>query len=77
MRTNYVLIDFENLQPELLEALDLEHFRVMVFMGANQSKVPVDFASQLQRLGTRAQYMRISGNGRNALDFHIAFSTSC
>jgi len=73
MRTNYVLIDFENLQPELLEALDLEHFRVMAFMGANQSKVPLDFAAQLQRLGTRAQYLRISGKGRNALDFHIAF----
>lgn len=73
MRTNYVLIDFENLQPELLDALDLPHFRVMVFMGANQSKVPVDFAAQLQRLGIRAQYQRISGNGRNALDFHIAF----
>jgi hypothetical protein len=35
--------------------------------------VTVDFASTLQRLGTRAQYIRISGNGRNALDFHIAF----
>jgi len=73
MRTNYVLIDLENLQPELLEALDLEHFRVMVFIGANQTKVSVEFASMLQRLGTRAQYLRISGNGRNALDFHIAF----
>ncbi len=73
MRTNYVLIDFENLQPELLEALDLEHFRVMVFIGANQTKVTIEFASLLQRLGTRAQYLRISGNGRNALDFHIAF----
>jgi PIN domain len=73
MRTNYVLIDFENLQPELLEALDLEHFRVMVFVGANQSRVPLNFAAQLQRLGSRAQYLQISGNGRNALDFHIAF----
>ncbi|CAN7701389.1 PIN domain-containing protein [Variovorax paradoxus] len=73
MRTNYVLIDFENLQPELLAAIDLEHFRVMVFIGATQSKVPIDFASKLQRLGTRAEYLRISGSGRNALDFHIAF----
>jgi len=73
MRTNYVLIDFENLQPELLEALDLEHFRVMVFIGASQTKVTIDFASHLQKLGARAQYLRISGNGRNALDFHIAF----
>lgn len=73
MRTNYVLIDFENLQPELLEALDLEHFRVMVFVGANQPKVTIEFASMLQRLGTRAQYVRITGNGRNALDFHITY----
>jgi len=73
VRTNYVLIDYENLQPELLEALDLEHFRVMVFIGANQPKVSIDFASRLQRLGTRAEYVRISGSGRNALDFHIAF----
>ena len=34
VRTNYVLIDFENLQPELLEALDLDNFRVTVFIGA-------------------------------------------
>ena len=26
MRINHLLIDFENLQPELLEALDLEHY---------------------------------------------------
>ncbi len=68
MRTNYVLIDFENLQPELIEALNLEHFRVLVFMGANQPKVTVEFASMLQPLGTRASYLRITGSGRNALD---------
>ena len=45
----------------------------MVFIGANQTKVTIEFASLLQQLGTRAQYLRISGNGRNALDFHIAF----
>lgn len=73
MRTNYVLIDFENLQPELLEALDLPHFRVIVFVGANQTKVTLEFASMLQRLGERGRYIRISGSGRNALDFHIAF----
>lgn len=73
MRTNHVLIDFENVQPELLDALDLPHFRVMVFMGASQTKVPLDFAARLQKLGTRARHVSIAGNGRNALDFHIAF----
>lgn len=73
MRTNYVLIDFENLQPELLAALNHEHFRVLVFLGANQNKVPLDFAARLQPLGTRGRYIKIAGSGRNALDFHIAF----
>jgi hypothetical protein len=48
MRTNYVLIDYEILQPELLAAIDLPHFKVIVFMGANQTRVPVEFAACLQ-----------------------------
>lgn len=73
MRTNYVLIDFESVQPEILPELDQEHFRVIVFIGANQSKVPFGTADALQRLGTKAEYVKISGNGPNALDFHIAY----
>lgn len=73
MRTNYVLIDFESVQPEILPDLDQEHFRVIVFIGANQSKVPFGTADALQRLGSKAEYVKISGNGPNALDFHIAY----
>ena len=40
MRTNYVLIDFENVQPESLVGLQQDHFKVLVFVGANQTKVP-------------------------------------
>lgn len=73
MRTNYVLIDFENVQPNSLAGLDAEHFRVLVFVGANQSKVSFELASEMQKLGTRAEYVKIAGNGSNALDFHIAY----
>ncbi len=73
MRTNYVLIDFENVQPSSLAGLEAEHFRVLVFVGANQSKLSFDTAAALQRLGSRAEYVKIAGNGCNALDFHIAF----
>jgi len=45
----------------------------MVFVGASQAKVPLDFADSLQRLGGKAEYIRIVGNGPNALDFHIAY----
>jgi hypothetical protein len=73
MRTNYILIDYENVQPSSLAGLDAEHFRVIVFVGANQSKLTFDTAAAVQKLGARAEYIKISGNGSNALDFHIAF----
>lgn len=72
-RTNFILIDFENIQPKELENLQGRPFQIKVFCGANQSKVPFDLANQLQRLGPDAEYIRIEGTGRNALDFHIAY----
>ncbi|MDN5849813.1 MAG: PIN domain-containing protein [Nitrococcus sp.] len=73
MRINYVLIDYENVQPAALSFLEKELFKVFVFVGASQSKVNFDVAESLQRLGPNATYVKISGNGRNALDFHIAY----
>ena len=73
MRTNYVLIDFESVQPKALSDLEQDHFKLIVFVGASQAKVPFELAATLQRMGDRADYIKISGNGPNALDFHIAF----
>ncbi len=73
MRTNYVLVDFENVQPELLDALDHDYFKLMIFVGATQIKLSFDIAAAVQKLGERAKYIKISGNGPNALDFHIAY----
>lgn len=50
-----------------------EHFKVIVFVGANQTKVTFEVASALQGMGDRAEYIKITGNGSNALDFHIAY----
>lgn len=68
-----MLVDFENVQPRNLELLTKRPFKVRVFVGANQTKVPVNLAAAMQKLGDRAEYVFISGSGRNALDFHIAF----
>lgn len=73
MRMNYVLIDFENVQPESLTGLQQDHFKVLVFVGANQTKVPFEVAHAMQVMGGKAEYIKIAGNGSNALDFHIAF----
>ena len=54
-------------------ALNREHFKIIVFVGSNQTKVTLEIASVLQQMGERAEYIQISGNGPNALDFHIAY----
>lgn len=73
LKNNYILIDYENIQPKSLDILIGHPLKVLVFMGKNQPKVPVDFASSLQALGRDSGYVKIEGNGSNALDFHIAF----
>ena len=71
--TNYVLIDFENVQPKNLEILVNHPFKIFVFVGANQTKVSFDLATVMQDFGDNAKYIKISGNGQNALDFHISY----
>jgi hypothetical protein len=73
VRANYILIDYENVQRDSLAGLDAEHFKILLFVGASQAKVAFEVAEAMQRLGPRAQYVKIAGNGSNALDFHIAF----
>lgn len=73
MKINYVLIDYENVQPEDLSSLDHEHFRVVLFLGPNQTKIPVEIVLKLHAMGTRARIVQCSNSGKNALDFHIAF----
>lgn len=71
MAAAYILIDFENVQPDKVGALG--DFKVKVFVGAKQSRVSFDMANALQAMGAAAEYVRISGSGRNALDLHIAY----
>lgn len=73
MPANYVLIDFENVQPRNLDILRKHPFKILVFVGASQGKVPFELAAAMQQLGADAEYIKISGNGKNALDFHLAF----
>lgn len=73
MRVNHVLIDYENVQPAVADALAPEIFRVWVFLGAQQAKVKVDLLDLVQRKGTGASIVRITSTGRNALDFHMSY----
>ena len=73
MRTNHVLIDFENVHVKSLDLLDGEHYRVIVFLGPKNTKLPVELVIAMQKFGARGEYVMLESPGANALDFHIAF----
>jgi hypothetical protein len=73
VRTNFVLIDSENVKPEYIERLKHEHFRVIVFVGANLKWLDFPIVNAVQSLGSNGSYIQISSHGPDALDFHIAY----
>lgn len=73
MKNNHILIDYENLQPEVSELFAQPIFKVWVFVGAQQNKVKFDLVDLLQRKGSDARVVKMTASGRNALDFHMAF----
>ena len=73
MKNNFVLVDFENIQPKNIGLLSGRPFEIKVFLGTHQGKIPLEMARALQALGPDAEYIQIEGSGRNALDFHIAY----
>src|SRR5688500_15123033 len=67
------MVDFENVQPSSLGALSPDTCDIKVFTGAHQKKVELALAQALQRFGPNAEWVQITGSGKDALDFHIAF----
>ena len=68
-----LLIDFENIQDINLDQIESSDYRICVFIGESQNKIPLELVKSAQKLGNRLEWLKINGNGRNALDFHIAY----
>ncbi len=67
-----LLVDFENVPKVDLSALPSD-VTVPFFFGASQRTVPTAFLKEALKLGSRFVPIDIEGQGKNALDFHIAF----
>ena len=67
----YIYIDYENLPG--VEVEDIEDATILIFLGENQKKIPTETIRRTQPMGDRVEWITISGAGRNALDFHIAY----
>lgn len=69
---HYVLIDYENVQPDIRPLAENFETDVTVFVGARQRVNPLTDAA-VYKMDTRAEVIKIASVGPNALDFHLAF----
>ncbi len=73
MKKNIILIDYENVQIFDLKPLLNYDVLIKVFHGENQ-KFSSAFANIALEFGKdKFELIKIKGNGKNALDFHIAY----
>ena len=72
-QTHYVLIDFENVHVKSLALLKEKNFRVRVFLGPKNSRLPTELVLAMKSLGDHADYIVLDAGGHNALDFHITY----
>ncbi|PKQ15600.1 MAG: hypothetical protein CVT67_08740 [Actinobacteria bacterium HGW-Actinobacteria-7] len=71
MGDKLLLVDYENVQ-QLDFGLLGEGYSVTIFVGVSQKNVPIEVVTSAQKLGSRVEWKRVDGNGRNALDCYIA-----
>jgi hypothetical protein len=57
VRTNFVLVDLENVQPRNIGLLCGGPFKIMVFLGARQGKIPLEMVRALQHFGLDVEYI--------------------
>jgi hypothetical protein len=67
-----LLVDYENI-PKIDMAMLDESYRAVVFVGAAQDPRKAARNINTAHRFRRVEFQKISGQGKNALDFHIAF----
>lgn len=66
-----IYVDFENVpNVEIRETSDT---RILLFIGQSQKRLSTNIVRAIQPLGKNVEWVQITGSGKNALDFHIAF----
>lgn len=69
----FILVDFENVHESNYKELLSKDVRLEIFLGESQNKIPTDLVLGIQNAPGLGMLIQISGNGKNALDFHIAY----
>ncbi|CAN7298080.1 PIN domain-containing protein [Variovorax paradoxus] len=72
MKKSLLLVDLENVHKVDLSLLD-ESFRAIIYVGAKQNPPRAATKKSTAHRFVRADFHKVEGSGKNALDFHIAF----
>lgn len=74
-RPNYIFVDYESVHEIDLALIEGKPVKVWLFIGVQQSKVPVELMTQAHRLHAQVELVQVECAGKNALDFVLAHHT--
>ena len=77
MKKHVIMIDYENVQPNMQKIENLsEPFVLMVFCN-KQNNISIKNFKFLTQIKEKVEIIELLCGGKNALDFHIAFYLGC
>ena len=67
-----IFVDYENIQDLRIDDLDKDT-KLVIVTGMDQNKIPFELVQQTQKFGDTIEWVKVSGKGKNALDFFISY----
>ena len=71
-RTNYIFIDFENVQETDFDRIAGKPVKVILVLGERHKNLPVVLVKKLLKYATQVELVETKRNGKNALDLVLA-----
>ena len=72
IRTNYIFVDFENVQETELDRIAEKPVKVVLVLGQRNSRLPVKLVTLIHKFSEQVRLIEASLMGKNALDFVLA-----
>lgn len=73
MPTTLIIVDFENIQ-DIKDLNILSNVEIKVIVGKSQNKISIETVQLLQKFGNLLEWIKVPGQGKNALDFLLHIS---
>jgi hypothetical protein len=72
-RTNYIFVDFENVQETDLDRIANKPVKVWLILGERHKSLPLKLVKLIQKYPEQVRLVETGLNGKNALDFVLAY----